>query len=91
MNFASPKSVICTFVGHHQGLKSCSIKYGQCQQPLTVEVHNNSVEANSDSVQIFLETELKNGDCYSVNASNDTFTVLQQGLYSKSISNTIIS
>ena len=88
VNFTSPKSVVCTSIGPHQSIKSCNIQYGKCPKLLTKEAHN-TVEGNTDSVQISLETELINGDCYSVIASNDTFVILQQGLYSKCIRNII--
>ena len=92
----STKSVICTFVGQqllqsNQGVKSCSIKYGRCQQPLTVDAQNHSVEANTDSVHLSLLTELKSGDCYFLNASSGTFTVLQWGLYSSSVATYFLS
>ena len=49
-----------------------------------MDAQNHSVEANTDSVHLSLLTELKSGDCYFLNASNGTFTILQWGLYSKS-------
>ena len=87
VNVTSPKSVICNFVGEqllqsNQGVKSCSIRYSQCQQPSSVEFQNQSVDANTNSVHLSLLTELKMGDCYSLNASNGIFTVLQRGRYS---------
>ena len=96
VDIKSSKSAVCTFSKPQLqgdqlgGVKLCSIKYGRCQQLLTVGARNQSVDANTNSVELFLLTELKNGDCYFLNASNGTFTVLQWKIYRKSVSNTSV-
>ena len=77
----SSDSVICTFSGtpSEELNKSCSITYGPCQQ----QQLNATISDITNPVQVTLSTELKNGDCYFLNSSNGTFTVLQWGVYCK--------
>ena len=77
----SSDSVVCTFSGtQSQQLKSCSIMYGPCQQQ---QLNNATMSDITNSVQVTLSTELKNGDCYFLNSSKGIFTVLQRGVYCK--------
>ena len=80
----STKSLVCTPGDQqdYQGVKSCTILYGQCQQQLSMEAQPlSSEETTTDSVQLILSTELMDGDCYFLNASNGTFTVLQHRVF----------
>ena len=56
----------------------CSIKYGPCQQPFTMTAQGSVVTGSPSTVKIDLDSDL-NTYCYSINASNGTFTLLMEG------------
>ena len=78
--FTSAKSISCEFADHMSthSRKSCSIRYGLCQQPFTMNAQGSVVSDSSSTIKINLDTNL-NTYCYSINASNGTFTLLMEG------------
>ena len=80
--------VICSFrndPGNQiQGNKSCSITYGPCNQQEASAATMTGTSSDS-TVVINLQSQLSNGDCYTVIASNGDAlsTVKIQGVFSE--------
>ena len=76
---------MCTFTEQSgsQNNKSCDITYGPCGQQLTVTVRGRSTSASTVTIDF---PELQSGDyCYIIRASNSTYTVQVQGMFSEYI------
>ena len=86
VTFESANRVVCLFVGLQDSQTtrslSCVIVYGLCQQQLLdsrQEIHGTSTSFST--VVIDLPASIQSGvHCYTVNASNGTFTVLVEGI-----------
>ena len=87
--FESATRVICSFHDQpeNQSLrnKSCSIMYGPCGQTSSITVTaQNMISSDSLTVVIDLQSQLANGYCYTVTASNGALsTVKIQGMFSE--------
>ena len=62
--------------------KSCIVEYGPCEEPVNQIAQANSTLADPYLVKIQLDSELSSY-CYTVNASNSTFTVFIEGNITK--------
>lgn len=83
VTFESSTRVVCTFTEQpgSQNKKSCGIMYGSCGQQLTVTVLGRSTSASTVVIDF---PELQSSDyCYIIRASNGTYTVQVQGMFSK--------
>ena len=58
--------------------RSCSIRYGTCQQEFNRSAQGNTTVESPDRVTL-PNIMLGGSDCYSVNASNDTYAVIVEG------------
>ena len=78
VGFNSSNSVFfCKFLIEVSDLeKSCSIKYGLCDQEVTMTLLGYSIPENSKSVQLVLQNLTGETYCYLVTAKSET-TVLQ--------------
>lgn len=76
MQYNSATSTItCTFLNQSDtSLKSCSIRYGSCDQQ-----QRKTVQENSSSSKITLSLKSQNSFCYTAIARNSTFAVAVQG------------
>ena len=89
VTFVSETRIVCTFLGLHQnqGANSlmCGISYGPCQQtPMTSQGDVGS----PNTVNIELPASMSSGTyCYTINASNGTYTVLVEGIISAGYNN----
>ena len=83
INFESATSIICEF--HNQArpsMKMCAISYGECEESLIVSTHGSTTKDSPNTVRLQLHSDLQNY-CYTINATNGTFTALIEGIYSK--------
>jgi hypothetical protein len=68
-------TITCTFLNQlDTSLKSCSVRYGLCDQQQI-----KTAQENSSSSKIILSLESQNSFCYTVIARNSTFAVAVQG------------
>ena len=86
VTFESAKRAVCEFLGpvQTQGERLCSITYGPCQQRLIMTAEGSVSTESPQTVRIDINTNL-NTYCYSINASNGTFTWLMEGIYGENI------
>ena len=87
MNYNSATSTIyCTFLNKLDTTeKSCSIKYGLCNQGLVNSTQGFSATETPNSVSLKL-TDLSDGAyCYVVTASSDNTTIKVKGSLSKDV------
>ena len=82
VTFISAKNVSCEFLDRlsTHSRKSCSIRYGPCQQPFTMTAQGSVISGSPSTIKIDLDTDL-NTYCYSVNASNGTLSLLLEGTF----------
>ena len=73
---------MCTFLNHTSLRVKCEIAYGSCEQPLTSVVRGITTSPNT--VVISLPKPLAINDCYTITATNDTFSLQIQGMSSTS-------
>ena len=90
VTFESTVRVVCSFPRdqpENQSLrnKSCSITYGSCGQASSTTITaQNMISSDSLTVVIDLQSQLANGYCYTVTASNGaSSTVRIQGTFSE--------
>jgi hypothetical protein len=87
VTFESAVRIVCTFLRNQPEnqsprTKSCGITYGPCQQASTTV--QNVTSSDTLTVVINLQSQLANGHCYTVTASNGvSSTVKIQGIFSK--------
>ena len=76
-------TVICRFQSHlDTTVKTCSIRYGQCNKNLSQYAEAMST---ADIISLKLSLELANQMyCYAIKATNGTFTVIVEGHISRS-------
>ena len=88
MNFESANRVLCNFLQYsHSNLSSyvCKIEYGQCGQQLNTSTKGYALAEfpSTVTVRINPHPNLQQWDCYTITASNDTYTVFLKGFFSK--------
>ena len=83
--FLSARDIVCEFIDRitMYSTKWCSIKYGPCQQPFTMTAQGSNLSDSSTTVKINTNTNL-DSYCYTINASNGSFTLLMDGTYNYS-------
>ena len=59
-------------------IKSCNVTYGPCGQGQTQSVHGSSTSASPNTVTLEIIVP-HDSYCYTVTASNDSFTVAVDG------------
>ena len=87
MNYdSSTSTILCTFLNELDTTeKSCSIRYGLCNQELVNSAQAFSTTETPNSVSLKL-TDLSDGAyCYVVTASSDNTTIKVKGNLSKGI------
>ena len=76
VTFESAVRVICSFPNDPGNqIKSCSIAYGPCQQTPVTTMTAQSTTSSDSTVVIDLQSQLSNGHCYTVTASNGALIV----------------
>ena len=78
--------VICTFLdqqnNHTEKSLTCAITYGPC--PMSVNQSVNGIPSSPNTVIIDLPPDHQSSErCYTIIASNNTFTVAMQGKMGK--------
>ena len=63
-------------------MKICTISYGECEESLIMSAYGSTTNDSSNTVRLQLHSDLQNY-CYTINATNGTFTALIEGIYSK--------
>lgn len=78
-------TVTCNFRGlqgsHSE--KSCRIEYGQCEHHLSLTAQGTTTADSPNTVEVNLLVSIEDTHCYHITASNSTFTVVLNGVYSK--------
>ena len=83
IKFESATSIVCEFRNQTRpNMKLCTITYGECEESLVMSAHGNTTDDSPNTVTLQLHSDLQNY-CYTINATNGTFTVLIEGIYSK--------
>lgn len=77
--------VVCTFLTNSQHLKSCSLTYGE-EDPCND--YSQTSWSTSNVVTIGLPTLTQSLYCYTLTASNGTYTVITKGTF---VTGTIIN
>ena len=82
VQFESASHVVCTFVNDMSSEfeKSCSIRYGKCQERLLMTAEGATSPHSPNIVDLELVASELQSFCYTINASNTTFTVIMEGI-----------
>ena len=85
IQYSSATSTIsCIFLSELDGSeKSCSIRYGECNQELTEMAAGNTT--TSSVIMLNLTLTSSDSQCYVATASNGTYTVMVDGSIGKVI------
>lgn len=80
----STNIIVCNFLEpwSSQSGKSCNIKYGICQRPFTMTAQGTSESDSLTTIKINLGTDAQSDFsryCFTLNATNDKFTLLMKG------------
>ena len=82
MTFESAKRAVCSF--HEPVLRlnetSCNIRYGPCQQRLTMTAEGSNATGSPPTVVIDIDTNLQTY-CYFVTASSSVYIWSMEGSY----------
>ena len=83
--FESAVRIICSFSNEPVNqIKACSIAYGSYQQTPVTTMTTQSTISSDSTVVINLQSQISNGHCYTVTASNGALsTVKIQGVFSE--------
>ena len=83
VKFESATRIVCEFRNQvRRNNKLCTIIYGECQKPLIMTIRGNTTNDSPNTVRLELHSYLQNY-CYIINATNGTYTVLIEGIYSE--------
>ena len=85
----STTTISCTFENElDMSPKSCSVKYGMCDQEMYMYfAQNNTTDSSPSTVTLKLNTTAtRSKTCYVVMASNDTHTVMVKGNFENQLS-----
>ena len=82
VNFESASTVVCDFLNQQDEYsnKSCTVTFGSCQQDIT-QFTSVQGHTTSNTVRLKLTSDLQSY-CYTINASNGSYAVLLEGIYS---------
>ena len=73
-------AIVCTFLDQtDSSVKSCTVKYGQCDGMLAYTSQGNSTSAVNTPNRIALNVDGERLDCYVVIASSAAITVVVNG------------